>query len=41
MLNVVNSVIPNSITRAVKIIKENRDNKETKEAPIMITNEFA
>ena len=41
LLNVVNTVNENSVFKAVQTVKEQRLNKQTTEAPIIITNEFA
>ena len=40
-MNVVNTVNDNSVFKAVQTVKEQRLNKQTTEASIIITNEFA
>ena len=41
LLNIVNTVNDNAVIKAVNTVKEKREKKQTTEAPIVITNEFA
>ena len=41
LLNVANTVVKNSVVKAVLEARRKRENKQIEESPIILTNEFA